>query len=261
MKKPIMILCAALIGCAVFAMGKGESAKKENIITIGTSASYKPWAYQENDEVKGFEIDVWNEIAKRNGLELKMKLGKFSGLVGMLDAGEIDSVAHQMSITPARSEKYLFSSPYAYSYYDFFVKKGSDIKTLDDLKQKRVGCWLGGNGEKTLREINEKYNLNLDIVPYDWAPMEREVLLGRIDAFWQGEVKTLTVVKDENLDLVQLQQKLTYEVNAYPFRKDARGENLSAMAKQTIDEMRKDGTLKKLSEKWVSIDVTQEAKQ
>ena len=118
MKKPIMILCAALIGCAVFAMGKGESAKKENIITIGTSASYKPWAYQENDEVKGFEIDVWNEIAKRNGLELKMKLGKFSGLVGMLDAGEIDSVAHQMSITPARLEKYLFSSPYAYSYYD-----------------------------------------------------------------------------------------------------------------------------------------------
>lgn len=91
--------------------------------------------------------------------------------------------------------------------------------------------------------------------------MEREVLLGRIDAFWQGEVKTLTVVKDENLDLVQLQQKLTYEVNAYPFRKDARGENLSAMAKQTIDEMRKDGTLKKLSEKWFSIDVTQEAKQ
>ena len=31
--------------------------------------------------------------------------------------------------------------------------------------------------------------------------------------------------------------------------------------KKTIDEMRKDGTLKKLSEKWFSIDVTQEAKK
>lgn len=189
-----------------------------------------------------------------------MKLEKFSGLVGMLDAGEIDYVAHQMSITPQRLEKYLFSSPYAYSYYDFFVKTDSPIKTLNDLKKKRVGCWLGGNGEKTLREINEKYKLELDIITYDGAPMEREVLLGRIDALWQGEVKTLTVINDEKLDLVQINKKLTYEVNAYPFKKDERGKLLSDMARNTIDEMHKDGTLEKLSKKWFSIDVTKEVK-
>lgn len=235
---------------------KASAPSEVKTVRIGTSASYKPWAYQENDELQGFEIDVWNEIAKRNGLELEFKLGKFSGLVGMLDAGEIDSVAHQMSITPEREEKYLFSEPYAYSYYDFFIPKDSPIKTLDDLKGKKVGCWLGGNGEKTLREINEKHALDLDIVTYDGVAMENEALLGRIDAFWQGEVKTKTVIKEQDLALVQLNQKLVYETNAYPFRKDDTGKALSEMAAKTIKEMREDGTLKALSEKWFEIDTT-----
>jgi len=93
----------------------GESEGKTKVV-VGTSASYRPWAFQENDEVKGFEMDVWKEIANRNNYELEFKLGKFSGLVGMLDAGEIDTVAHQMSITEEREKKYYFSEPYAYSF-------------------------------------------------------------------------------------------------------------------------------------------------
>lgn len=238
------------------AEAEDEKDSDSQVIVVGTSASYKPWAYQENDEVKGYEIDVWNEIAKRNNYEIEIKLGKFSGLVGMLDAGDVDTVAHQMSITPEREEKYHFSSPYAYSYYDFFVQEDSEFKTKEDLTGKKVGCWLGGNGEATLRDANEEYNLDLDIVPYDGAPMEQEVLLGRIDAFWQGEIKTKTVIEEEDLDIRQLNEKLVYEINAYPFRMDDEGKKLSEDVAKAIDEMREDGTLTKLSEKWFAIDTT-----
>ena len=67
------------------------------------------------------------KIANRNNYELEFKLGQFSGLVGMLDAGEIDTVAHQMSITKEREEKYNFSTPYAYSYYDLFVAEKQQL--------------------------------------------------------------------------------------------------------------------------------------
>ena len=117
----------------------GDAAEKTKVV-IGTSAQYPPWAFQKDDELTGFEMDVWNEIAKRNNYELEYKLGQFSGLVGMLDAGEIDTVAHQMSITPEREEKYNFSEPYAYSYYDLFVKEDSPFQTKEDLKGKKVGC-------------------------------------------------------------------------------------------------------------------------
>lgn len=258
----VCILAFGLVACtgseeAVETSETTEQLGKKTKIRVGTSASYIPWAFQENDEVKGFEIDVWKEIAERNKYELEFKLGQFSGLVGMLDAGEIDTVAHQMSITPEREEKYYFSEPYAYSFYDLFVAEDSEFQTKEDLKGKKVGCWLGGNGEATLRQINEEYNLGLDIVTFDGASIEQELLIGRLDALWQGEIKTKTVIEDNDLTIRQLNEKLVYEINAYPFRKDEEGQKLAEEVAEAIKAMREDGTLQELSEKWFGIDTTQ----
>lgn len=253
----VVIIITGMIGCSKGSNNDDQKSNKKEKIVIGTSASYKPWAFQENDEIKGFEIDIWNEIAKRNNIDVEFKLGQFSGLVGMLDAGEIDTVAHQMSITDERKEKYLFSDPYAYSYYDLFVKEDSNFKSKEDLKGKKVGCWLGRNGEATLREINDKYNLGFDIITYDGVAMEKELTIDRIDAFWQGEIKTKTIIKDENFKIRQLNEKLVYETNAYPFKKDDNGQQFSEMTSKTLNDMKKDGTLKKLSEKWFNIDTTE----
>ena len=232
-----------------------QTEEKEKVV-VGTSAAYKPWAFQENDEVQGFEIDVWKEIAERNDYELELKLGKFSGLVGMLDAGEIDTVAHQMSITDEREEKYYFSEPYAYSYYDLFVAEDSKYKTKEDLAGQKVGAWLGGNGELTLRQINEEYDLGFDIVTFDGAAIEDELSIGRLAALWQGEIKTKTVIEENNLEIRQLNEKLVFEINAYPFRKDGSGEKLSKEVSEALNSMREDGTLEELSKKWFNIDTT-----
>lgn len=253
----IMVLSVSLIfiGCK-----KNEklpaSGIEKRTITVGTSASYFPWAYQKNDKLEGYEVDVWNEIAKRNDFELDFKLAKFSGLVGMLDAGQIDTIAHQMSITDERLEKYYFTEPYAYSYYDFSIKNDSDLKTLEDLKGKTVGCWLGGNGEITIRDLNEKEGLNLDIKTYDGSPIESEVELGRLDAGWQGEIKTLATIKEGNLDLKMMGIRPFYEINAYPIVKKDENIELQETLTKTITEMREDGTLKGLSEKWFGLDTT-----
>lgn len=233
----------------------GETDGKTKVV-VGTSASYKPWAFQENDEVQGFEMDIWREIAQRNNYELEFKLGQFSGLVGMLDAGEIDTVAHQMSITPEREEKYYFSEPYAYSFYDLFVSEASNYKSKEDLKGKKVGCWLGGNGEATLRQINDEYDLGFDIVTYDGASLENEVIIGRIAGLWQGEIKTKTIIEENDLAIRQINEKLVYEVNAYPFRKDEVGKKLSQEVAESINDMREDGTLEQLSIKWFGINTT-----
>lgn len=263
MKKLFLCMVSLLLLFSLTGCGGSEEPKKENAakteqttITVGTSASYYPWAFQKDDKLQGFEIDVWNEIAQRNNYKLDFKLSKFSGLVGMLDAKQIDTIAHQMSITPERLEKYAFSEPYSYSYYDFAVKNDSPLKNLADLKGQKVGCWLGGNGEKTLRELNEKNNLGIDIVTYDGAPIEKEVELGRIAAAWQGEIKTLSTIKDNNLQLKMMGLRPIYETNAYPFVKGEAGEKLAADISTTIKAMQQDGTLKKLSEKWFGLDTT-----
>lgn len=262
----VIVLTAVTIltGC----QGKTEQekpvkadSKEIRTFIVGTSASYYPWAFKKDDVVQGFEIDVWNEIAKRNGYKLEFKLAKFSGLVGMLDAGKIDTVAHQMSITEERLKKYYFTEPYAYSYYDFAVKSDSAFQNLKDLKGKKIGCWLGGNGERTLRELNEKESLNINIATYDGAPIEKEVEIGRIDASWQGEIKTLSTIKQTNLDLRMIGARPFYEVNAYPFiKKDGKKALVDEVA-STIKEMHKDGTLEQLSKKWFEIDTTKKPQE
>ncbi|SCY73115.1 transporter substrate-binding domain-containing protein [Alkaliphilus peptidifermentans] len=230
--------------------------EEQEKIVVGTSGEYYPWAFQKDGVLQGFEIDVWNEIAKRNNLEISFETSRFSGLIGMLDTGRIDTIAHQMSITEERKEKYNFTEPYAYSYYDFAVRSDNTMESLDDLIGKSVGCWQGGNGERTLRAINDEHNLNLDIRTYDGVPIEQEVELGRLDASWQGEVKTLATIEKNNLDLKLLDIKLVFETNAYPFVKGSEKDALREDISKTIRDMHQDGTLSNFSKKWFDLDTT-----
>ena len=196
LKKLAAILLTSALAISMFAgCGKEKSSDSETPssdkgkLIVGVSTEYYPWCFKENDESKGFEIDVWNEIGKRTGYSIEFQTAKFSGLMGMLDAGKVDTVAHQVSTTEERREKYDFTETYAYSKYRFILPKDKSISSVEDVKGMKVGCVLGGNGEKTIRELNEKHNLGLDIVTFDGVPMEKDIEIGRIDAGWLSEVK------------------------------------------------------------------------
>lgn len=265
-KKLSTILSILILAMLVFSgCSNNKTSATENdaeevtqIIRVGTGGTYNPWCFKKDDVLQGFEIDSWNEIGKRLGYEVEFTVSKFSGLVGLLDAGKIDTVAHQMSITNERQEKYNFTEPYAYSKYDFIVKKDSSYKNFEDLKGKKVGAWLGGNGEKTLRELNDKYNLELDMSFYDGTPLEKEVEIGRLDACWQGAIKSQTTIVQGDLDvkLLGINVEIGSEINAYPFAKTEDGAKLSNDVSKIINEMHEDGTFAKLSEKWFNLDTT-----
>ena len=123
--KKVLALISSLALCMSVLTGcsseKEETAVKSEAnekLVVGVSTEYFPWCFKENDENKGFEVDVWNEIGKRAGFDIEYQTAKFSGLVGMLDAGKIDTVAHQMSTTEERRAKYDFTDTYTKVYKD-----------------------------------------------------------------------------------------------------------------------------------------------
>ncbi|MEG0308801.1 MAG: transporter substrate-binding domain-containing protein [Clostridium sp.] len=268
-KKIISIIATLTIGLTIFS-GCGKKAEVDKAadsgakdakktLVVGVSTEYYPWCFKENDQSKGFEIDVWNEIGKRAGYEIEYQTAKFSGLVGMLDAGKIDTVAHQMSTTEERKAKYDFSDTYAYSKYKFVVPSDNASTKIEDFKGKKVGCVLGGNGEKTLKDLNEKYNLGLDIVTFDGVPMEKDVEIGRIDAAWLSEVKAKTTIEQGKLNLkIADIDTGVYEINQYPFRKEEASKEIIETVNKTIKEMHADGTFTKLSNQWFQLDTTKE---
>lgn len=244
-----------LTACASSSADNATSSQQK--VKIGVTATYIPWCYQKDGVLQGYEIDVWNEIASRSGFEVEFVPAKFSGLFGMLDAGQIDSIGQQISITTEREEKYDFSEPYAYSSYSFIVKEDSTYNDVQDLKDKKVGVGLGGNGERTLRALNEEYGLNLEIVTFDGAASSlNDVNLDRLDASWMGTVAADVSIEESGFPLRTFDPGYVSEINAYPFKKGSDAELLEK-TNTALSSMREDGTLKKLSEKWFNRDITE----
>ncbi|KNF10177.1 amino acid ABC transporter amino acid-binding protein YxeM [Gottschalkia purinilytica] len=264
-RKKLSILLLAIMLISTFILGGCSKAsepttnetKNKKVIKVGTAGEYYPWCFKKDNKLQGFEIDVWNEIGKRSASDIEFKVSKFSGLFGMLDSQQIDTVAHQISTTEDRRKKYDFSDTYAYSEYEFVVKKDSTMNKLEDFKGKKIGCVLGGNGEKTLRMLNEKNNLNLEIVAYDGTPMEKDVEIGRLDAAWLGLVKAKTTIEQGNLNLKLAETETgVYEVNQYPFIKNEKNKEVIKEVNKALKSMHEDGTLSKISEKWFDLDTT-----
>ena len=206
----ILILTICLLtGCGQSAeqsSAQTESSDVAKTIGVGVSGDFYPFCYKENDELKGFEIDVWNRIAEENNWKIDYTVADFSGLFGMLDTGKIDTVARQTSSNnETRREKYLFSDVYLYRTYNLVTRADSTLETLDDFKNTKIGVVMGGDGELNLKKLNEEHNLGIEIVGYEATPaMDSDIELGRIDlmknfSFFEVEEKEVqNVVKALN---------------------------------------------------------------
>lgn len=78
----------------------------------------------------------------------------FSGLIGALDAGRIDTIANQITITPEREAAFAFTQAYVIDGAQVVTRKGNDaIMGVDDLRGKIVAVNLGSNFEQLLRDL------------------------------------------------------------------------------------------------------------
>lgn len=263
MKKKVMLLfltisifMAVFIGCKNNSNNIQKNNYNKEKITVATSGTYYPFTFLEGGKLKGFEVDVWNDIGKKLGYDVEFKTASFSGLFGMLESGKVDTIANQITITPEREDKYYFSNPDVYSGAQIIVKKGNDkIKSFEDLKGKKVGVDLGSNYEKIVKDKDK--NGEIKVLTYQNTDAAfNELLLGRIDAVVIDRISALTAIKEKNLNLQLAGEPIDNIENAYPFIKNDKGKALSEEVNKALNEMKKDGTLKNISEKWLGMNVT-----
>ena len=233
----------------------GAMTTQADTLRVGMSGGYYPFTYVEQDELKGFEVDLMNAIGNITGDDVEFVTASFSGLAGMLDSRRIDTIANQITITPERQEKYLFSDPYVYDGAQVVVRKGNDaIHGVEDLKGKTVAVNLGSNYEQLLNEL--PYADDINIKTYD-SNIEQDVALGRADAFVMDRVSATQVIKDKPLPLELAGQPFSKIENAYPFRDDEAGAAMKDRIDEALAELRESGKLSDISEKWFGTDITQ----
>jgi len=242
-----------LVIAAVAAIALGFPASAETI-RVGMSGGYFPFTFVKQDKLQGFEVDFMNAIAAETGDTVEFSTMAFSGLIGALEAGRIDTVANEITITPDREAKFLFTQPYVYDGAQVVVREGNDaIKGVDDLKGKTVAVNLGSNFEQLLKEL--PFANEITIKTYDTG-IEQDTALGRVDAFVMDRVSTAQVIAESPLPLQLAGPPFSEIRNALPFRKDAAGEALRDKVDAAITRLKENGKLKEISEKWLASDVT-----
>ncbi len=254
MKKIGVLLLGILLG-ALF-IGCGKEAPKKDVIRVGTSGGYYPFTYTENDELKGFDIEVWKEIGNRLGRDVEFKTAKFSGLFGMMDTGKLDTISNQITITEKRREKYRFSDPYVYSGAQLFVTAGNpeNINGVEDLAGKRVAVQVGTNYEEVIRKVAEE--VEFEIINYDSGNMVKDVEMGRADAFMMDKVSIIELIKKNDLQIQLAGKPVEYIENAFPFVDTDENTGLIQEVNGALKGMREDGTLEAISNKYFGMDIT-----
>lgn len=224
-------------------------------IRVGMSGGYFPFTFVQQDELQGFEVDLMTALAAKSGDTVEFTTMSFSGLIGALESGRIDTIANQITITPERQAKFSFSQPYVYDGAQVVVKKGNEteITGVESLKGRTVAVNLGSNFEQLLREL--PFADEIDIRTYE-SNIEQDTALGRVDAFVMDRVSSAQVIKQSPLPLALAGEPFSEIQNALPFRNDAEGQELRDRLDAALTELKADGTLTAISEKWLGLDVT-----
>nr|WP_309502874.1 amino acid ABC transporter substrate-binding protein [uncultured Roseovarius sp.] len=224
-------------------------------LNVGMSGGYFPFTFVQLDKLQGFEVDFINAIAAETGDEVNFVTMSFSGLIGALDSGRIDTIANQITITEEREAKFAFSQPYVFDGAQVVVKAGNEasIQSVSDLSGKTVAVNLGSNFEELLNTLPNAGEI--DIRTYE-SNIAQDTALGRVDAFVMDRVSSAQLIAESPLPLALAGKPFSEIRNALPFRDDAEGRALRDRVDAAITTLKENGTLTEISEKWFGADIT-----
>lgn len=239
---------------------KTESAKTYVVATRGTA---KPFNYvDENGKLTGYDVELLREIQKRDpSIKFEFKEMSVDAAFVAMDAGQVDLVANQLGHTEARAKKYIYPKENEnYSERRLVVKQDrTDIKGLNDLKGKSLAFTVNGNTRTIVEKFNETANPPITPVYTNKGAVDvlNLVLTDRADAGAVLAASAESMIKDNHWPLKVLDESLSFSPVYFVLKKDEDHQELANKIDKALSAMRKDGTMKKLSEQYLGHDYTE----
>jgi len=226
-------------------------ARAQGFIRIANTQSSPPWTYVGPDnKPAGYDVEVAREVVRRIGGIARIEFIADSGknFVEGLKAGKYELVMNDMTPTPEREKQVDFSAPYGVEDFRIFVRVPSQMQGTADLRGKRVGVTAGSSNESWARA----HLVDSTIVTYDnGALVFNDLAVGRIDATISSYFGGTRYAKDKNLPIREVGPILTYQLSAAAMPKDQPA--LRAAVSAAVESMIADGTIDRLSERWVGV--------
>ena len=237
------------------AAGNEFGLVKAGTLTVATEGTYRPFSFHAdgNGDLTGYDVEVAEAVADKLGLEVEFQETQWDAIFAGLDAGRFDVIANQVSINPEREEQYLFSEPYTVSPGVIVVKEGdTSISSFDDLAGKTTAQSLTSNWY----ELAQESGANVEAVE-GWAQAVALLEQGRVDATINDELTYLDYVKTNGQSGLEVAAETDDpSLSALAFTKDKA--DLVAAIDGALAELREEGVLAELGDKYFGADVSEE---
>jgi ABC-type amino acid transport substrate-binding protein len=255
----VLVATLTLVAAALVAAGCGDddgggsgggglNTITEGELRVGSDIPYAPFEFGRTPDYEGFDVDIVNEIAKRLDLEAKFVKTPFDPIFRNLAQGRFDMVASAATITPEREKTVDFSDPYFPADQSLMIKRGSDIRTVDDLAGKTVGAQLGTTGaDYAKKKTKAKSVRTYDLVDDAFKALEAGQVEAVINDF---PVSKYAERSKKNLAVVQTIR--TGEEYGLAFA--PKSQALRRRVNEALKDMKDDDTYTKIYKKWFELD-------
>ena len=229
-----------------------DSVKESGKLVNGLDDAYPPMSYRADDNTLiGWDVDYGNAIAKKLGIEIEWTPADFAGIITGVQTKKYDIALSALTITDERAEMVDFSDDYFYSCATVIIREDSvgDIQSIKDLEGKTVAVQLGSSSETKIADLDYIE----DVKTYSTITDELlDLKNGRVDAVVEGlPVAMYYSAQTDGIMAVETIDSYPYGV---AFNKDEDGQALRAAWNAAMQELKEDGTLDKITQKWFGAD-------
>ena len=261
------MVVATVVGCGSKSSSEDSSKKEtteasdkkdsDETVTVVTAGTGEPYSLLADDGTwTGIDAEMWDEIEKRTGWKVELKQAAFDALWGELDTERADVAANCFAVKAERTDKYNATIPYDGDAQCVIVNDDSSYKTVEDLKGQVVGCTNGQAAQTIIEDLAKEKGFEVKLYE-DSAVGMNDLKLGRIAAY----ANTTTNVNafthnNEDANFRFFDENLMANNVAYFLPKTERGDKLTEELNDVIQEMLDDGTVAKITEKWMYSDMT-----
>lgn len=244
MKKKLVACLLFLFPLFAFA----SQAQAETVKVVFDTA-YAPFEFKDSDQVyKGIDVEILDKVAEINGWTLDKSFPGFDAAVNMVQSGQADAIMAGMTKTKEREQVFAMSDTYYDTKVVIATKKANKITSYDQLKGKTVGVKNGTAAQRFLQKNKDQYGYT--IKTFDTSDlMNNSLSTGAVDAIMDDQPVIEYAIK-QGQDLSINMEGEAVGSFAFGVKKDGSHENLIKQFNTALAQMKKDGTLDQIIEKW-----------
>ena len=232
-----------MAGCA---SEKQPDISERTVLRIGTDATYPPFETVNTvtGEPEGFDIDLVSRVCELNGWQPEIIVTPFDGMIPGLNNRKFDVAISAMTITPQRAAVVAFSEPYYRAGQIVAVPlEGSSIKSVDNLRGKKVGVQLGTTGEIMAKKLDGVHVYSFDNIGAAFIDMAN----GNLDAVLNDFPTTQAYIVQNHTAKTVGELLSTEHYGMAVRRKD---EALLGKVNEALRTMKTDGSYAAIYMKW-----------